>query len=141
MVKIMKPILTIKQKCKDCNGKGSVFGWINPTKSYPHAFINCNTCKGTGQKTKKIYALRDFEKCDCYCHYAYPRLFTRHNPKSKKCKCKGIGYIIPFKDYEIKSVERLQFEFATERHNAEVFNLNYALREHNLKEDDKVVIV
>jgi len=49
----MKPILTIKQKCKECKGTG-----------YPaDARKNCKSCKGTGQQTIAVYSLKDFEKC------------------------------------------------------------------------------
>lgn len=36
-------------KCPDCNGEGEVFGWINPLKSYPHAYVRCRKCEGTGK--------------------------------------------------------------------------------------------
>ena len=80
-----KSILTIKQKCKECDGE-SEYSSVNED--------NC-TCKGTGQQEMEIYDLKDFEKC-------YTTL-NHHN----LCVCKGTSYKIPFKDYEIKTIKNL----------------------------------
>ena len=101
------------------------------------------TIKGTGTQPQNIYALRDFEKCN---------LFGRNH--SISCKvCKGTGYKIPFKDYEIKKVsEIVDFIIPTRNNkdgtvNIEDHNYNQKIRDFlknlkdlNLKEDDKVVI-
>ena len=117
-MKQLKPLPTIKQKCKD--------GCHDGTR-LDHESIDCLDCKGSGIQTKEIYALRDFEKC--------PRcLGSGFIHGQVTCdKCKSTGYIIPFKNYEIKKVSEIfdilqpygYFEFK---------------KEHNLKEEDELVI-
>ena len=163
---IPKPILTIKQKCRECGGNPPMpkitmkLGRIeNLTKEQRNRvknignkkegiviyefFAECR-CKGTGQQEIKTYALRDFKKCDCICHLDYPQwkgkhaTFLRGRLKgSIDCNyCKGTGYIIP-KEYEPYEIKK-------------VSEINFDFKEsivkqefmkiNNLKEDDKVVI-
>ena len=73
---------------------------------------------GIGQQEIEIYALRDFEKCT-YC--------------AKCCSnCDYTGYKIVFKDYGIKKIS----EIITNK-----IKLYRKMVEHNLKEDDKIVVV
>ena len=85
----------------------------------------CNSCKGTGQQETEIYPLTYFEKCR--------KRGIKYLPHTELCGCKGTGYIIPkeLEPYEIKKVSEI---------NHEDWDLYIKLREHNLKEDDKVVI-
>ena len=101
-------------------------------------------CKGTGQQTKKIYALRDFE-CDC------GHIFFQHNSEGCQvlhregdddiyCDCET-EYKIPFKDYEIKTAREIDNMFKNKLIKEEEIKWINTVYEHNLKEDDKVVIV
>jgi len=81
----------------------------------------------------EIYALRDFKKCE-YCEDGdLWDMLDLHDKTYIQCpKCKGDGYKIPFKNYEIKKV-------------SEIANSNYRFSGSNLvsrgfKPDDKVVI-
>ena len=82
----------------------------------------------------KIYDCRDFEKCVCF--------NLREKDQKRHYFCSGTGYIIPkeYEPYEIKKVsdilkasENLGF-LARPILNAGFF------KEHNLKEEDKIVI-
>jgi len=164
-----KPILVLKQKCKECKGDGNT----NIHRSH-YKFTNdefrakeleccpdlcdCNVCKGTGQQEIKIYTLKDFKICKFFICVEgrvlakYGRGVIPHN------KCKGTGYKIPFKDYEIKKVSEITEEEAKLilieiKKLSEPFIfigkeptinriVEYWFKEkHNLKEDDKVVII
>jgi len=55
-----KPILTIKQKCRECNETKKQEYEIDDVQGTK--LIDCLYCKGTGQQEIEIYVLRDFEK-------------------------------------------------------------------------------
>ena len=58
-----KQILTIKQKCRECNGKS--FTSDKNIRPYENdEFYSCPKCKGTGQQETELTPLRNFEKCD-----------------------------------------------------------------------------
>lgn len=116
-----KPILTIKQKCS--NSKRCMYGI---TEAWDGVQRRCRKCKGKGQQEKKIYALRDFEKIE-------RGYYTR--------RMKSEGYKIPFKDYEIKKVSEIYRELWHERDDWGLDETDFKVfEEHNLKENDKVVI-
>jgi len=115
-----KPLLTIKQKCRCVDFSGAVK-------------LDCKFCKGTGQQEIKIYDLRDFEKCHV-CKNGILHLLPKKLFPDRTCqRCNGTGYIIPkeYEPYEIKKVSEIELD-ERPRH--------LFLDEHNLKEDDKVVI-
>jgi len=155
-MKQRKPIISIKQKCRECGGNPPMpkitmkLGRIeNLTKEQRNRVKNIGNkkegivvsefvaecrCKGTGEQEMKITPLRDFEKCVCF--------NWREKDQKRHYFCSGTGYIIPkeYEPYEIKKVsdilkasENLGF-LARPILNAGFF------KEHNLKEDDKVVI-
>jgi len=123
-----KPIIAIKQKCRECS-----------SYSYRHDIHNplCK-CKGTGEHEMKITPLRDFEKCEEKWHKEFNGIYG----KVKCWKCGFIrdetGYIIPkeYEPYEIKKVSEIIF---TEEQYASCQEFWFKCKEH-LKEDDKVVI-
>jgi len=135
---MIKPILALKQKCEIDN-----FPHLQRGSEKKHK-QDCE-CEGTGSQEVKIYALRDFEKC-----------YTTLN-HHKLCVCKGTGYKIPFKDYEIKKVSEITEEEASdliiegklklkipyvsfEKNTWKENLIDYFYSEHNLKEGDSVVI-
>jgi len=109
-----KPILTIKQKCRECDGiKIIIDKSVEKDMQMKAGVYVCKSCKGTGQQTTEIYALRDF--------------------KDKNKKSPFYYKIIPFKDYEIKKVSEItQKEWIAIGEPIMVT--------HNLKEDDKLVV-
>src|SRR3990167_3443705 len=98
-----KQILTIKQKCRECNGKS--FTSDKNIRPYENdEFYSCPKCKGTGQQAMEISALRDFEKCK------NPKKYVKD--EDCHCFCCGnhvIGYKIPkeYKPYEIKKISEV----------------------------------
>src|SRR3990167_6010593 len=121
-----KPFLTIKGKCPKC-------------EDYYEDRNFCKICNYSGQQTTEIYALRDFEKCEEKFH----KNFNSIRGKVKCYKCgfirNEIGYKIPkeYEHYEIKKVCKVMWE------NKEITKLEGGFeifKEHNLKEDDKVVV-
>ena len=95
---------------------------------------------GTGTSKTEIYDLKEFE---CF---SVPRQWNRNKEitSHKDCGCKGIGYIIPksLEPYEIKKVSeiKLLIKGLDSEHQANKDFNDFVLREHNLKEDDKIVI-
>ena len=139
-----KPILTIKQKCGECDGiKITIDKSVEKDMQMKAGVYVCKSCKGTGQQETEIYALRDFEKCNT--HSRVPESFTHK-------KCQGIGYIIPkeYEPYEIKKVNEITEDElqaiikALEPQEDSVFNkdaiLDYLSKIYNLKEDGRVII-
>ena len=125
-----KLILTIKQKCGECNGSK------NTDNCSPNAYFcektkkkinlsyhchNCKSCKGKGTQTAENYDLRDFEKCDC-------------GGRFPNCGCVNPQRYIPFKDYKIKKVNDFLFM------DIDLTSIKKMMKEHNLKEEDKVVV-
>src|SRR3990167_5023803 len=104
-MKQAKPLLTIKQKCRECSGRGCFSTAIIGTDDFTSS--DCHKCSGTGQQETKIYSLRDFEKCKVVgCVEGrvlgkYGREVIHHK------KCNGTGYIIPkeYEPYEIKTAQ------------------------------------
>ena len=126
-----KPILTIKQKCKECDGiKITIDKSVEKDMQMKAGVYVCKSCKGTGQQETEIYALRDFEKCNT--HSRVPESFTHK-------KCQGIGYIIPkeYEPYEIKKVSEINTKEFTFNQS---WNFWDEVEKHNLKEDGRVII-
>src|SRR3990167_8487501 len=104
---IMKQILTIKQKCRECDGDGYLFELIKGARVTRNK--DCPSCKGTGQQETKLYSLKDFEKCDCECHsldsikligkWENHFEYVDNEFAFGKCCYKTNGYKIP-KEYE-----------------------------------------
>ena len=124
---MINPILILKQECRECKGISTFYlGKI------------CSFCKGIGWQETKIYTLRDFEKlCPNVIEIepnAVNKMGFQHKGDFESCiyKCdKGFITKIPFKSYKIKKVSEIELD-ERPRH--------LFLEEHNLKEDDKVVI-
>ena len=118
---IPKPILTTKVKCKECDGTNisDIYNYADFVEGESEEPRKCKSCKGKGSTTTEIYALRDFENK------------KRISPFGQK------GYIIPFKDYEIKKVSEIQKEYFKWKGSYKFMEL---MVKHNLKEDDKIVI-
>jgi len=144
---MIKPILVIKQKCKECKGNsGYYLGSIKPNNWH-----KCKSCKGTGEQEMGLTPLRDFENLHIF----------KNNYKKRI----GTGYKIPkgYEPYEIKKVSEITEEDVTSIVD-EIENYSFKkkfdnywkvnpklspdtamcrywfLIKHNLKEDDKVVI-
>ena len=125
-----KPILAIKQKCKGCFGTK-----VNMQGSYN---AKCKSCKGRGEQTTEIYALRDFEKCEEKWH----KNFNSIRGKVKCYKCgfirNEIGYKIPkeYEHYEIKKVCKVMWE------NKEITKLESGFeifKKHKLKKNNIII--
>ena len=161
----MKPILVIKQKCRD--GFPSMSDGLMQHPRY------CK-CKGTGQQEIKIYALRDFdcedwvfEECpDCEgiglgghdcgedtCPCINPEdnidcitCDGKGNWMSHELCCSGNGYNIPkeYEPYEIKEVREITeseiCEWMQVPRLKEQRWMPSFLTKLDLKEDDKVVV-
>ena len=126
-----KPILTIKQKCKECDGiKITIDKSVEKDMQMKAGVYVCKSCKGTGQQETEIYALRDSEKCNTLSRV--PESFTHK-------KCQGIGYIIPkeYEPYEIKKVSEINTKEFTFNQS---WNFWDEVEKHNLKEDGRVII-
>ena len=126
-----KPILTIKQKCGECDGiKITIDKSVEKDMQMKAGVYVCKSCKGIGHNKIEFYALRDFEKCNT--HSRVPESFTHK-------KCQGIGYIIPkeYEPYEIKKVSEINTKEFTFNQS---WNFWDEVEKHNLKEDDKVVV-
>ena len=136
-----KPILIIKQKCScNCHNFNEPVLWHMPQGKDKECL-----CRGTGQQTTEIYALRDFEKCNG-CSGTGEQLGKLADTKDgmvlvmQPCEdCKGVDYIIPkeYKPYEIKKVSEINTKEFTFNQS---WNFWDEVEKHNLKEDDKVVI-
>ncbi len=124
-----KPILSIKQNCTRCIGSGVL-------NKYSSA-INCLDCKGSGTQPQNIYDLRDFEKCE-FCYFGElvehaDDIPSRQELSGEPClKCNGTGYKIPFKDYEIKTIEDL--------HGNDLITEKDWEKLEQFEEDEKIVI-
>ena len=126
-----KPILTIKQKCKECDGiKITIDKSVEKDMQMKAGVYVCKSCKGIGHNKIEFYALRDFEKCNT--HSRVPESFTHK-------KCQGIGYIIPkeYEPYEIKKVSEINTKEFTFNQS---WNFWDEVEKHNLKEDGRVII-
>jgi len=144
---MIKPISTIKRKCKDCDGKKEIHNHKLKGKCYINCLgKKCKSCKSTGQQKTEITPLRDFEKCpckDCHSFFHMAMDIVTNEKLSETCPdcqfwCKGTGYKIPFKDYEIKKVSEMV-------HIASGFFPNHDLfkmleNKYNLKDEDKLVV-
>jgi len=132
---MVNPILVFKQKCK-C-------GCHNQYSSMRLVYCLHHSC--TGQ--------RDFEKCDCKdCHSFFHKIMdiVTNEKLSDTCPdcqfwCKGTGYKIPFKDYEIKKVSEINCRYNMKLFCSREDCIECEIRsqlegEHNLKGEDKVVI-
>ena len=119
---MIKPILTIQEKCRECRGNPPIpkitmkLGRIeNLSKEQRNQVENIGNkkegiviyefvaecrCKGTGTQTAEITLLRDFEKCSPKNHHGW---------KCSECNC--TGYKIPksYEPYEIKKVSEIIF--------------------------------
>ena len=136
-----KPILIIKQKCScNCHNFNEPVLWHMPQGKDKECL-----CRGTGQQTTEIYALRDFEKCNG-CSGTGEQLGKLADTKDgmvlvmQPCEdCKGVDYIIPkeYKPYEIKKVSEINTKEFTFNQS---WNFWDEVGKHNLEEDDKVVI-
>jgi len=119
-----KPILTIKQKCK--RYEHNVGGTL---------IHDSNCCNGTGTQEIEIYNLKDFEvDVATMTRYGLRDGFPRHKEIQ-----------IPFKNYEIKKVSEITEQMYILYNNKKIDGLQFdrycrGLEEHNLKEDDKVVV-
>src|SRR3990167_11100727 len=134
-IKQPKLILTIKQKCGECNGSK------NTDNCSPNAYFcektkkkinlsyhchNCKSCKGKGTQTAENYDLRDFEKCDC-------------GGRFPNCGCVNPQRYIPFKDYKIKKVSEILTDInKNDSYKADILYIKF--KKHNLKEDDKLMV-
>src|SRR3990167_3441579 len=115
---MIKPFLTIQEKCRECSGRGYFSTAIVGSDDFVSS--DCHKCKGKGTQTTEIYASRDFKKCDCNCHTKHNknRLGKHYNFNKNidfDCPdCKGTGYVIPkeYEPYEIKKVSELTEEEA-----------------------------
>ncbi|KKP31729.1 MAG: hypothetical protein UR20_C0033G0003 [Candidatus Woesebacteria bacterium GW2011_GWE2_31_6] len=126
-----KPILTIKQKCGECDGiKITIDKSVEKDMQMKAGVYVCKSCKGIGHNKIEFYALRDFEKCNT--HSRVPESFTHK-------KCQGIGYIIPkeYEPYEIKKVSEINTKEFTFNQS---WNFWDEVEKHNLKEDGRVII-
>ena len=126
-----KPILTIKQKCGECDGiKITIDKSVEKDMQMKAGVYVCKSCKGIGHNKIEFYALRDFEKCNT--HSRVPESFTH-------TKCQGIGYIIPkeYEPYEIKKVSEINTKEFTFNQS---WNFWDEVEKHNLKEDGRVII-
>jgi len=126
-----KPILTIKQKCGECDGiKITIDKSVEKDMQMKAGVYVCKSCKGIGHNKIEFYALRDFEKCNGYSRV--PESFTHK-------KCQGIGYIIPkeYEPYEIKKVSEINTKEFTFNQS---WNFWDEVEKHNLKEDGRVII-
>ena len=126
-----KPILTIKQKCGECDGiKIIIDKSVEKDMQMKAGVYVCKSCKGIGHNKIEFYALRDFEKCNT--HSRVPESFTHK-------KCQGIGYIIPkeYEPYEIKKVSEINTKEFTFNQS---WNFWDEVEKHNLKEDGRVII-
>jgi len=166
----MKPILTIKQKCRECLGKKEMLHKDSGT------IWTCPYCSGTGEQETEIYALRDFDECEdlefeecpnCdegYSHHDCGEdtcccIDTSNNVECDECNgkgnfmshelcCKGTGYKIPkeYEPYEIKKVSGITKEMYILYNDRKIDGFQFdkccrMLEKHNFKEDDNVVIV
>src|SRR3990167_8093627 len=101
---MIKPFLTIQERCRECSGRGYFSTAIVGTDDFTSS--DCHKCKGKGTQTAEITPLKEpyFEKCnfiDCSVNAKGIKLI-------KQCFiCKNTGYQIPFKDYEIKKVSEI----------------------------------
>ena len=135
-----KPIATIKTKCKECQEEdGSPHIHTSACQGMYEGCQEC--CKGTGEQEIKLYSLKDFEKCNGCSGTGIQLGKGGSTPNSlilveQECEdCKdGIGYKIPFKNYEIKKISDIPIEDMDKN---EIWE---AMVEHNLKEDDKIVL-
>src|SRR3990167_9772837 len=136
-----KPILIIKQKCScNCHNFNEPVLWHMPQGKDKECL-----CRGTGQQTTEIYALRDFEKCNG-CSGTGEQLGKLADTKDgmvlvmQPCEdCKGVDYIIPkeYEPYEIKKVSEINTKEFTFNQS---WNFWDEVGKHNLEEDDKVVM-
>ena len=160
---MVKPILTIKQKCTSSWSGFTKYNTLVPASFHPK---DCK-CKGTGEITKSYTPLRDVEKICNNCKHDIDyhseilhhrvstpfRLFWSLDCRWNNCDCikPELGYKIPFKDYEIKKVSEIAREGEAEAIHKKIGFKNWSpnrikeiefwfREEHNLKEDDKVVI-
>ncbi len=128
-----KLILTIKQKCEECDGTGH------------KKFFECYKCVGKGQQIIHIYPLRNLEKCDCLIHvkaYDKNRIPIYYEDVSDCKRCDGTGYKIPFKDYEIKKVSEVNCDYCQRgKQCSSATCLKNNLDKHKLKENDEIVLV
>ena len=150
-MKQAKPVLTIKTECKECQEEdGSPHIHTSACQGMYEGCQEC--CKGTGQQETEIYDLRDFEKCDRLIHvvgYKEKQIPIFEKVYDKNClKCSGTGYIIPkeYEPYEIKKVSEITKERYILYNNNKIDGIQFdrycrVLEKHNLKEDDKIVIV
>src|SRR3990167_8955568 len=124
--KMVKPILTIKQKCWICPKckDQCIERIIGKSKVY-----DCQTCKDQ-ISSEAICTFEMYRKGECICghlrrkdHITYFEGKIENNYNCKRCKCgkyqRGTGYKIPFKDYEIKSANELDILFRVELLNEE----------------------
>ena len=127
-----KPILTIKQKCRECDGiKIIIDKSVEKDMQMKAGVYVCKFCKSI-QQTTEIYALRDFKK-DC----AHRRKkLIRKQDECHYCD----GYKIPkeYEPYEIKTAQ--EFDNYVKHEFSLVQAEKWYEFAHNLKEDDKVVI-
>ena len=108
-----------------------------------HDLSGCLLCKNSGTQETKIYALKDFEKCYTIYHSNLNSISI-----SKNCPdCKGTGYIIPkeYEPYEIKKVGEMTEQMYILYNDKKIDGLQFdkycrELEEHNLKQEDKVVV-
>ena len=149
---MIKTILTIQEKC-DCECHRIIgyneIGQKEPNKLPLHFIDDCK-CKGTGTQTAEIYDLRDFEKCECNCHTKHTtNHLGKHYNFNKNVDfdcpdCKGTGYIIPkeYEPYEIKEVSEIRKALNEDVNiSGDLYGLFCCkVDEHNLKEDDRIVV-
>ena len=140
---MIKPFLTIQERCRECSGRGYFSTAIVGSDDFVSS--DCHKCKGKGTQTAEIYDLRDFEKCDCNCHTKHNknRLGKHYNFNKNidfDCPdCKGTGYVIPkeYEPYEIKKVNEIIF---TEGQYESCQEFWFECKEHNLKDNDKLIV-
>src|SRR3990167_4599839 len=97
----VKPILVLKQKCRECIGSGDES--IDAPISFP--YVKCKSCSGIGTQETEIYALRDFEK------RVRDRSFIGAGSGRKSMTGVHIEYKIPkeYEPYEIRKVSEIDF--------------------------------
>ena len=162
---IPKPIITIERKCEECSSGKIVTDMTGESRFREIDVDDCESCNGIGQQKIEIYDIREFKCKTCaspIITFTFPAdgigadknksyidrgILFQHKP------CKGTGHIIPkeLEPYEIKKVSEITedeakiiflsiYPFST----LHIFTYKEAmmceLKEHNLKEDDKVVM-
>jgi len=136
-MKTPKPILTIQEKCKYCNGEryeDKVLG-----------LLLCAKCDGKGTQTTEITPLREFKcgTCNGQGGWYIGNEETGEGDGESCQDCKGTGYKIPkeYEPYEIKKVSEIECKYGVPKGCCykDCWQCDL-IHEYNLKEDDKIIV-